>query len=225
MRRAPAIARDYGYALRWRAAALRPSAPPDAWREGSRHPIVLVPGVWESWQFLRTIGQRLHEAGHPVHALPELRRNSDPIPQVAQRVHAAILDRDLRGVRIVGHSKGGLVGKHVLGALDDERRVDHVVAIATPFSGSARANYTLARALREFRPSAPVIRALAAETRVNSRITSIFGAYDFHIPAGSALEGATNIEVPTIGHFGVLTDERVIAAVLNAVHAPRPPAQ
>lgn len=216
-RRAPAIARDYGLALRWRAAALRRHAVPEAWASGARHPVVLVPGVWEPWQFLREIGERLHEAGHPVHVVPEVRRNNAPIPDVAAVVHAAIERLDLRHVRLVAHSKGGLIGKHILANLDTEHRIDRVLAIATPFGGSVRANATLFPALREFRPAHPTMRALDAATEVNARITSIYGAYDFHVPAGSALAGAVNVEVPYIGHFGVLTDERVIAEVLEAV--------
>jgi len=70
--RAPAIARDYGLALRWRAAAQRRHGVPEAWAGGTRHPVVLVPGVREPWQFLRGIGERLHEAGHSVHVVPEV---------------------------------------------------------------------------------------------------------------------------------------------------------
>jgi triacylglycerol lipase len=217
MRRAPAIARDYVLALRWRAAALRGGAAPEAWSSGTRHPVVLVPGVWEPWLFLRELGRRLHEAGHPVHVVPEVRRNNAPIPTVAAIVYAEIERRELSGVRLVTHSKGGLIGKYMLANLDAAARIDRLVAIATPFQGSSRAKYTLAPALREFQPENPTIRALATQTQVNDRITSIFGAYDFHVPAGSALKGATNVEVPYIGHFGVLTDERVIAAVLEAV--------
>jgi pimeloyl-ACP methyl ester carboxylesterase len=217
MKRVLAIARDYSIALRWRAVAMLPGSPPQEWREGTGHPVVLVPGVWERWPFLRTIGQRLHEAGHPVHIVPDLLRNSVPIPDAAAMVYAAIERLDLRRVRIVSHSKGGLIGKHLLANYDAAARIDRVVAIATPFAGSVRAVYSIPRALREFRPASPVIRALVAETAANARITSIYGAYDFHVPAGSALDGAVNVEVPYIGHFGVLTDERVIAEVLKAV--------
>lgn len=217
MNRALAIARDYTVALRWRAMALLPSAPPGPWQHGTRHPVVLVPGVWERWTLLRVIGQRLHEAGHPVHIVPQLGRNSIPIPDAAALVAAELERLDLRRVRIVAHSKGGLIGKHILANLDPAARIDRVVAIATPFAGSVRADYSIPRALREFRPTSRVIRALADETATNARITSIYGAYDFHIPAGSALEGAVNVRVPYVGHFGVLADERVIAEVLTAV--------
>jgi hypothetical protein len=216
-RRAPAIARDYALALRWRAAAMRGGAAPAAWAIGTGNPVVLVPGVWEPWQFLSRIGERLHEAGHPVHVVPEVRRNNAPIPDVAAIVHAALERLDLHAVRIVAHSKGGLIGKHLIADPATGSRIDRVVAIATPFGGSVRANATLFPALREFRPSHPTMRALHAATEANARITSIYGAYDFHVPAGSALAGAVNVEVPYIGHFGVLTDERVIAEVLRAV--------
>jgi hypothetical protein len=59
--------------------------------------------------------------------------------------------------------------------------------------------------------------ALEANTEVNVRITSIYPALDQHVPEGSQLEGATNIEVAAVGHFRVLSDPEVLDAVVAAV--------
>ena len=58
---------------------------------------------------------------------------------------------------------------------------------------------------------------LGRETSVNGRIVSVFGPYDPHIPEGSALEGATNIAVPTPGHFRVLASPKTHTAVLDGI--------
>ena len=97
--------------------------------------------------------------------------------------------------------------------LDPDRRVDRLIAIATPFAGSDRARYAPIRALRDLRPAAAEITALVANHDVNARITSIFTTWDAHIPNGSRLEGARNIELPMLGHFRILSDERLLAAV------------
>ena len=60
------------------------------------------------------------------------------------------------------------------------------------------------------------MRALAASADVNTRIVSIFGPFDPHIPEGSELAGARNIVLARGGHFRVLEDPRVIAEVLRA---------
>lgn len=214
-----AIARDYRHALEWRTRSFlgRGEKPPSAWGTGARRPVVLIPGVWERWQFLQPVGDVLNAAGHPVHALPVLGRNAHPIPTLAEVVAGELERLDLTDVAIVAHSKGGLIAKQVMGVHDPDHRVDRLIAIATPFSGTASANWMLQPALREFRPMHPTIRALADNLEVNERVTSIYGAFDLHIPTGSALDGAHNIRVPYIGHFGVLTDPRVLSEVLTAV--------
>ena len=58
---------------------------------------------------------------------------------------------------------------------------------------------------------------LGRETSVNGRIVSIFGPFDPHIPDGSMLEGATNVRVPTAGHFRVLGTPVTHRAVLDAI--------
>jgi triacylglycerol lipase len=209
---------DYPNAIRMRGLGL--AAPvPATYAAGAGRPVVLVPGVFERWNFLRPMANRLAEAGHPVYVIPELGVNAGPIPAAAHRVGEFLERHDLRGVALVAHSKGGLVGKAAM--LEDAAgRIDRLVAVATPFGGSRMAYFTLVPALRAFRPRHPVIRGLVAERAVNARITSIFPAFDPHIPEGSALDGGRNVRLDVIGHFRVLEDPAAIDAVLAAVDAP-----
>jgi triacylglycerol lipase len=197
-------------------------AVPPAFAEGSRRPVVLLPGVYETWHFLRPIAEALNRDGHPVHAVPAMGRNRGTIPQTAALVAREIAALDLRDVALVAHSKGGLIGKHLIAFDDPDGRVDRLVTVATPFGGSRLARYTLGATLRAFLPGDPVILSLAAERAVNARITSIFPRFDPNIPEGSRLEGARNVEVPIVGHFRVLTAPQTIAAVIEAVDATAP---
>ncbi|MFT4124086.1 MAG: alpha/beta hydrolase [Microbacteriaceae bacterium] len=193
----------------------------EALRRGALAPVVMIPGVYESWRFMLPLAERVHAAGHPVHLLPELGWNRRPIPRQAALVAAGLAERQLRGVVLLGHSKGGLIGKRLMLAEDPERRVDRLVTLATPFHGSSYARLMLQPALREFRPRAAMLAALAGEPSVDARITSIYPEWDEHLPGGSLLPGAHNVEVPVRGHFRVLVDPRAAAAVLAAIDAGR----
>jgi pimeloyl-ACP methyl ester carboxylesterase len=212
---------DYPNAIRMRGLGFAARVPA-SYAAGAGRPVVLIPGVYERWHFLRPIADALAAAGHPVYVVRELGINDRAIPGSAARVLRFLETTDLRGVALVAHSKGGLIGKAAM--LDDaEGRIDRLVAVATPFSGSRMADLMVVPALRVFRPAHPVIRRLVAEREVNARITSIFPSYDPHIPEGSALEGGTNVELDVVGHFRVLEHPATIAAVLAAVEALTPP--
>jgi triacylglycerol lipase len=206
---------DYPNAIRMRGLGF--AAPvPAAYAGGAGRPVVIVPGVFERWNFLRPMANRLAEAGHPVHVIPELGVNAGPIPTAARRVGEFLAAHDLSGVALVAHSKGGLVGKAAM-LEDADGRIDRLVAVATPFGGSRMAHFTLVPPLRAFRPAHPMIRRLDAEHAVNARITSIFPSFDPHIPEGSAIDGGTNLRLEVVGHFRVLEDPSAIEAVLAAV--------
>jgi len=206
---------DYPNAIRMRGFGLAARVPA-SYARGSERPVVLIPGVYERWQFLRPIADALAARGHPVYVIPELGINTRAIPASGRRVLAALAERDLHGVALVAHSKGGLIGKAAM--LEDvDARIDRLVAVATPFSGSRMAFYTLLPALRVFRPTHPVIRRLVGERAVNARITSIQPAFDPHIPEGGDVEGGTNVRLDVVGHFRVLEDPAAIAAVIAAV--------
>ncbi|MFJ6416788.1 esterase/lipase family protein [Paeniglutamicibacter sp. NPDC091659] len=218
---------DYLYAG-WRqlAAVFRREAPRSyAQGDPALPAIVLLPGVYETWLFLEPAAKRLNAAGHRVFAVPGLGINKRSIPEsatIASKLLASLhaehgVDRCL----VVAHSKGGLIGKHLM--LDSEAAGDHpvrilgLVAIGTPFSGSIYARYTLSRTIRHFSPTDAVLLSLKTQEALNDRVVSIYPEFDPHIPGGSALAGALNIEVPVSGHFRTLRSRAVLDAVDEAV--------
>ncbi len=210
---------DYWYIWWAQTLALLRRHPPTAFGTGDGTPVVLLAGVYEPWSLLRPSAQALSAAGHPVHVVAALGYNRAPIADAAATVMAYLVEHDLRSVVLVAHSKGGLVGKHVMVVDDGDGGVDRVerlVAVATPFGGSTLAPLIPDPTVRALAPGAETIAMLGANLAVNARITSIFGDYDPHIPEGSRLEGATNVEIPVVGHFRLLADRRVIAAVVAA---------
>ena len=113
----------------------------------------------------------LHDAGHPVYVLPDLGHNLAPIADGAQHVRDYLEDHELRGVAVVAHSKGGLIGKLAMTAeLAEDARIAVVVAICTPFGGARLARYLPWPALRPLVPGHPSLVELAAAQAVNSRV-------------------------------------------------------
>lgn len=225
--------RDYLYAGRRQVlSVLKRDCPPEyAQGDPTLPAIVLLPGVYETWFFLEPAATRLNAAGHRVFRVPGLGINGKTVPESARTVarHMAQLHAE-RGVRqciLLAHSKGGLIGKHLmldaLAAAETGTRDGHLVemlglvAIGTPFSGSIYAKYTLSRTIRDFSPSNAQLVALSAKEELNNRVVSIYPVFDPHIPGGSALPGALNIELPVAGHFRILGEDVVLEAVAGAV--------
>lgn len=208
---------DYAYAGYWQVRAALTRAPASGLLGGDRRPVIVIPGIYETWQFLRPLVDALQEAGHPVHVVTLLQNNRMPIDRAARLV-TDYLDREgLSDVAIVAHSKGGLIGKFVMMQPGASERVHGMAAVCSPFSGSRYARYMVLPSLRAFSPTHAITALLAREVSVNSRITSIFGVFDPHIPEGSELAGATNLRLPIGGHFRILSDRRCIDAVLRAI--------
>ncbi|ROQ04683.1 hypothetical protein EDF42_3597 [Curtobacterium sp. PhB172] len=215
VRRARWAALDWWYAISWQVRSLGPTTADD-YRTGDGQPVVVIPGVYETWHFMRPLMDALHDRGHPVHVLPVLRHNLRPVPDSARDVFAYLEEHDLRNVLVLAHSKGGLIGKYAMTQLDDHGRIDRMVAVSTPFAGSGYARLAPVRHLRVFRAADPVLAGLARELDANARITSVYGVFDTLIPEGSELSGATNVRLPVGGHFRILGDARTRAAVLAA---------
>ncbi|MBD5787256.1 alpha/beta hydrolase [Cellulosimicrobium terreum] len=207
---------DYVYAgLRQVEHAARPRRPVPT-GAGDRAPVVLLPGVYETWQFLLPVAGPLAAVGHPVHVVPGLGYNRRPVAEAAELVAAHLEEADLHGAVLVAHSKGGLIGKRVMlsGAGD---RVAGMVAIATPFRGSRYARYLVGRTLRAFAPTDATLLALMAERTVDARITAVYPRFDPHIPETGRLDGARNVELPLTGHFKPLGDPSLAEVVVREV--------
>ncbi len=211
-------AKDLAYILRWPvvghltgASAQHYAVPPNP-----RGPVlVLLPGVLETWQFMRPLADFLFEHGYRVRTVPYLGHNAGPIREMAVYTGRFLEEQDLDDVVIVAHSKGGLIGKYVMAHTAAGDRVRAMVTVNAPFSGSSLAHVIRMRIVRHFHPRHPTISGLNRSTAVNARITSICSTYDPLIRDHESMDGATNVSLDAIGHFGILTDDRLQAAILT----------
>jgi triacylglycerol lipase len=182
-------------------------------------PIILIPGVYSKWQFLKKIADTLSLAGHPIYTIPKLGYHTESVARSAALVRELINEKKLEKVIILAHSKGGLVGKYLLAYGNSDERVVKVIAIATPFQGSHVVRFLPFGPLRELHPESGLIKDLYARHDVNGRIVSIYGTKDNHVwpSAHCILDGAKNIQVPVNGHHKILFSKKVLEIVKQEV--------
>ena len=212
---------DRLYQMREQAKHVVRRTPSVRYDRGELAPVLLIPGVYETWQFLRPVADRLNSLGHPIHTLRELGYNRLSIVASAELAQRYLDQRDLRRVAIVAHSKGGLIAKHMMVTDDRAGRIDRLVAINSPFGGSVLANWAPLRSLRAFSPRDETVMTLAANRAANARITSIYSRLDPLIPGGSELEGATNVCLSMVGHFRPLASPALFSEVEGALASRR----
>lgn len=192
---------------------------PDQSSPPGKPPVLLIPGIYETWQFMQPVAAHLHRAGHPIHVVQKLGYNRGTVEAMAQLAASYVEEHGLTDVVVVAHSKGGLIGKFLLASSTTRSRISHLVAVNTPFSGSVYAELFLLPSIRAFSPRNPALRELQAASEVNAHITSIYGRFDPHIPGGSFLSGARNVQLEVMGHFRPIGDARVLEEIDRAIAA------
>ena len=207
-------------------------------------PVILIPGILGKWSFMKSLGDKISLQGHPVYIVPELGYNVFSIPSSARIVRTSLkhifpkrghivpkLSRGSEAIQriiennkleravFVAHSKGGLIGKYFLAHYNKDDKVLGMVAIATPFSGSAMAKLIPFDPVRELDTDSKIIHDLEKHQDINDKIISIRPEYDNHVWAenGSYLEGAENIKVRVQGHHKIIFDPKVQKIILNSV--------
>ena len=218
---------DYHYMIKGSLRGIIYHTPPAHYLEHiapGKVPIILIPGIFGKWTFLKELGDVLSLEGHPVYIIPDLKYNLFSIPH-----SASIVDSLVKSVRvstpsfekaiIVAHSKGGLIGKYFLNHYNKEGSVIQMISIATPYSGSSMAKFLPLDPIKELDTDSLIIQDLTKHVGINKKITSIIPEYDNHVWAekGSYLEGAHNVHVTVHGHHRIVFDEGVRAVIIGRI--------
>ncbi|EEH64644.1 hydrolase, alpha/beta domain protein [Gleimia coleocanis DSM 15436] len=220
-----AYARDYLVAAKQSLSAVKQNVLtnfgvgdcPSVYRNPGGLPVVLVPGVYESWYQMRGLASYLKERGFDPHLLPQLGNTLGPVDLLARRVLAYLHENNLRDVFLVGHSKGGLVSRCVqLEA--DLGVVRGIVTLGTPHRGARLAAYTLpSSGVRDLVPTNPLIQKMFADTRFSDRVVCLQARWDQHVPEGASLLLARLEIVDVVGHNRLITEEVAFEACVRAL--------
>ena len=209
---------DYFYLLLGNLLMLIHKNPPKHYLDfvvKGKVPIILIPGISNKWGFLKKLADTISHLGHAVYVVDELGSNLFDIPSSAKIVRTIIDENKLKKVILIGHSKGGVIGKYLLVHNNKDHKVIRLIAIAAPFSGTSIANHLPYKSFKELSPKSKIIQELDSNSKVNSKIISIMPEFDNHVwsEKGSHLEGALNIKVPIKGHHKIVFDKDVIKKI------------
>jgi triacylglycerol lipase len=206
---------DYTYLSKMQLQSLTSNDTVTSFQNASGSAVLLLPGIYENWHFMKPIAAVLAAQGYDVHVVEGLGYNRGTIEEMAAIVKDYINNHKFSTLAIVAHSKGGLVGKQVLDTYTGTTDITKLITINTPFSGSRYASFLPFKSLRIFSPTSTVLTTLIKNKLNDAKIVSIYGLFDPHIPGGSYLNGATNIQLKTYGHFRTLYDPTVHTEILN----------
>jgi triacylglycerol lipase len=182
-------------------------------------PLILVHGYGCSrgvWWFLR---RQLEAAGHVVATVslaPPYSSIGKLVPQLAQRIEEVCAATGAEQVVLVAHSMGGLVCRSYL-ARHGSRRVERLVTIASPHSGSEIARIGIGQNAREMEPGSRWLKDLASSD-IPIRAISIRTPHDNYVMPqhNQRLRGALDIELDGIGHLAALFSRRTVREVITA---------
>lgn len=170
-----------------------------------------VPGAWDSWHFMEPLARNLADRGIRVSFVPELGHHVMPVAESVPIVRAALdelmLEAEGRPVVVLGHSKGGIVSLRVL-AERIPKNVDQprgLVALSTPFGGTAWANRTRLSAVKELRLGSDSVAQVEKDALSGVKIVSIRPARDPHITSRFVPSGARRLRIRSAGHFQTLS--------------------
>jgi triacylglycerol lipase len=184
----------------------------------SKKPIVLIPGNFNMWAYFKKITNCISKLKHPIYTVKELGWNIRSVRASAEIVREIIDKNNLKNVILLGHSKGGIIGKYMLIHENKDNKISRLIAIATPFLGSDLADHAPIKSFQELSPKNRLIREINLNKKVNHKIISIMPEFDNNVfDNESRLPQAVNIKIPTKGHHRVLFDNKTVEKITELI--------
>lgn len=182
-------------------------------------PLLLVHGYSCSrgvWWLLR---RRLEAAGHIVATVslaPPYTNIGKLVPELGQRIEAVCKATGADRVILVAHSMGGLVCRSYL-ARHGSDRVERLITISSPHSGSELARIGIGKNAREMEPGSRWLKDLG-QSGLPVPAVAIRTPHDnFVMPQDNQrLPGASDVELAGIGHLAVLFTRRTASELIAA---------
>ena len=206
-------------------------------------PVLLLPGFMATRRGLSVLERRLRRDGYCVFSLNlgglmgtfNTRSIEESGLLVREKVERLYRRYDLGPLAVIGHSKGGLIGRYWMKRLGGHERSCALITLGTPHHGTPSA-YVGAALTGVFAPSIWQLMPMSGFIRrlkegpfpAHVRFASIFSKADKVVPfPGGIIEqrdnpNLVNIEVPGVTHHEFLTRKNVdeqIRAQLELAYA------
>jgi len=199
--------------------------------------VLLIHGFWQTRGVMQGLEERLRADGYQVLSfnlggfLGNF--NSRGIPTLARRIAGKLERLEERGdfgrLHVIGHSKGGLVGRYLVACLEWHRRVETLVTLGSPHHGTPTALIGLvgftglvSHSVWQMLPNSSFMRLLQAHPIPDStRVVSVYSKGDLVCPwryselTSSDGDDIHNIVVSGLGHMELVVDPWVYGLVLR----------
>jgi triacylglycerol esterase/lipase EstA (alpha/beta hydrolase family) len=197
-------------------------------------PVLLLYGFFSTRRVLDVLERRLRRDGYCVWSINlgglfdsfnthGIEESAEKVRDKVERLYARY---PLGPLSIIGHSKGGLIGRYYVKRLGGDQRVRNLITLGTPHNGTPTAYLGVAtlglfaKSVWQMTPMSPFIRRLKMGSFPRSvRLVSLYSKEDGASPFPSCLledggqENLVNIEVPGVTHRAYLSNRIVYAHV------------
>lgn len=201
-------------------------------------PVLLLYGLLSTRRSCEVLERRLRRDGFGVFSIDlgglggafNTRGIDESAELVREKVERLYARFPLGPLSIIGHSKGGLIGRYYVERLGGEARVRTLVTLGTPHQGTPRAYLgcatvgLFAPSVWQMTPRSTFLRRLnLGPWPSNVRLVSVYSRADVCTPYPSgrvALAGARdvhNVELPELRHRDFLVARSAYAVVRRAL--------
>lgn len=196
--------------LKLKVVSLLKTKTPNEWNTGTRGDMVLIPGFYENYYFLRKIGDDLNKAGYKIHVIPNFDPN-EKVHCIYKKLEETIKNIKSNEIILVSHSKGGIVAKYLLDNSKYSNKVKCSISIATPYGGSVFAHICIQN-IFELRPNSKLIKQINENNENLSKIYNFYPVFDNLVVPNQnlLLNGCTNEMIEITGHTRILESNALI---------------
>jgi pimeloyl-ACP methyl ester carboxylesterase len=196
-----------------RESLKREPAPID-WNIGTKGDVVLLLGVAERWPFVKPVGDLLSGLGYRIWVYDGPNFNFESIDELSISFETVLKKNDLKNVRVVGHSKGGLVARYFIENSKELWRVKDITTIACPHHGSWAA-LLFYHKYKELLPSSKLFDEVSSDNDGLKIIKSYYPRFDNHVFPQSSLklDGIECIRLDVVGHTRILYSKQLKEAL------------
>ena len=199
-----------------------------------QRPVLLLYGFMATRRVFEVFERRLRRDGYCVWSINlgglfdafNTRGIDESAEKVRDKVERLYARYDLGPLSIIGHSKGGLIGRYYVKRLGGDRRVKTLITLGTPHNGTPTAYIgcatmgAFAKSVWQMTPMSPFIRRLKMGAFPRSvRFASVYSKADRVSPFPCAIlethaqPNLFNVEVPDVGHHDLMLKRSVYEAV------------